>query len=135
MTKDPAKQLTARQAQALGRLMASARSKAQLSLRSLAGAANLDLAWIHRLESGNYLAPDPKLLLKAAEVLNISPARMDQVTGGWIARSLPPVKTYFRSTTDWTEDDVALIEAEVARIQAKYGTPKTPGPQNTEGQL
>lgn len=108
------------QAKRLGHAIRTARLKRGLSQEQTTQATGLDLAWLSRLEAGRYVNPDPVRLLRLAEALDIDPARLDKLTGSAVASGLPGVRTYFRSKTPASQDDIDEIERHVKRILSKY---------------
>jgi len=108
------------QAIRLGRSLAQARRSKGWSLRTTAEAANVDFAWLARLERGHYHNPAPERLTRLAEVLDIDPERIDRLTQGHVARSLPGVRTYFRSKYDLTSDEIDKIEQIVKDVKRNH---------------
>lgn len=108
------------QATRLGQAVRTARLKKGLSQEQTTQAIGLDLAWLSRLEAGRYANPDPVRLLRLAEALDIDPARLDKLTGSAVASGLPGVRTYFRSKTPASQEDIDEIERHVKRILGKY---------------
>jgi transcriptional regulator with XRE-family HTH domain len=115
--------MTESQAQALGKLLQAAREKQGLSFRELAERSGVALASLAHIESGASREPLPSRVARLAEVLNVDPAEIDRVSGDHLARSLPSVRTYFRSKGQASKAEVDEIERVVAEIHAKYGTP------------
>lgn len=113
--------MTEAQSKRLGKTINAARTKKGWSLAQTMDQSGLDMAWLHRLEAGRYANPDPVRLLRLAEVLDIDPARIDKLTGSSVASGLPGVRTYFRSTTQATPEDIDEIERHVKRILGKHG--------------
>lgn len=109
------------QAKRLGKALRAAREKKGWSLPQTMEKTGLDMAWLHRLEAGRYATPDPVRLLRLAEALDFDPFRINKLTGELVGEALPGVRTYFRSTTPATQDDIDEIERHVKRILAKYG--------------
>lgn len=112
--------MTEAQAKRLGELLARHREKQQLSLRTLADRADVDFAWLGRMEQGRYAQPAPERLVRLAEALDIDPVQIDRVSGNYMADSLPSVRTYFRSKEKATPEEIAEIEAAIRRIHKKH---------------
>lgn len=108
------------QAIALGQGIRAAREAEGLSLRGLEAATGIPLSWLTYLEAGRSLEPLPDRVAKIAEVLRIDPAEIDAITGNYLARSLPTVRTYFRSKGKASEAEPDEIERVVAEIQARH---------------
>lgn len=113
--------MTRSQAQQLGKLIARARERKQLTYRQLGAEIGADPAWIVRLEQGGYLTPGPERLFRLAEVLDIDPERIDRITRGAVSGSLPAVRTYFRSKFDLSDDAIGQIEDLVEELQSEEG--------------
>jgi len=108
------------QAARLGRLFAHARRNKNLPLRAVAEQADIDYSWLARLERGVYSHPAPERLTRLAEVLNIDPERIDRITKGHVANSLPAMRTYFRSKYDFTPSEIDVIERTVTELQRNH---------------
>ena len=109
--------MTQQQAKQLGALIAKARAGRGLSLRDLAAELDLHRSWLGYLEQGKFLDPAPDRLARVADALGIEPARIDRLTHGAVAQSLPGIGTYFRAKYDLTPEEVAKIEAYVKRLR------------------
>lgn len=109
--------MTTAQAAELGKIIASARRRHGLSLRALAEEAGVTKAWLGFLEQGRYTDPAPDRLARLAEVLAISPARIDRLTKGALSQGLPAPRAYFRAKYDLTPDQVAKVERYVERLR------------------
>lgn len=115
--------MTQRQAQHLGRLVQKARQAKGLSLRDIEDQTGISFAWISQVEHGTYQQPAPERLARLAELLGIDPERIDRLSRGQVSAALPTMRTYLRTKYDMTADDIARVEAMVARIrqQAEAG--------------
>jgi transcriptional regulator with XRE-family HTH domain len=113
--------MTEQQAKKLGELIRSAREARGLSLRALETETGLARTWLVYLEAGRSLEPLPDRLAKVAEALDIDPARIDRASGNYLARSLPTVRTYFRSKDKVTQAELDELERVIAEVHAKYG--------------
>lgn len=107
--------MTAAQAKALGGLIAKARVRKGLSHRALATQLGVAYGWLAELEAGRYLDPAPGRLARLAEALDIEPSRIDRITKGSVADSLPEVRTYFRAKYGLAAEDVKQIERYLQR--------------------
>jgi transcriptional regulator with XRE-family HTH domain len=112
--------MTTKQAKALGALIRAARERRGLSLRALEAETGLPLSWLVYLEAGRSLEPLPDRVARLAESLEIDPARIDTVSGNYLARSLPAVRTYFRSKGKATNAELDELERVIAEVQARY---------------
>jgi transcriptional regulator with XRE-family HTH domain len=112
--------MTEQQAVRLGALIRSARESKGLSLRALEAMTGLARTWLVYLEAGRSLEPLPDRLARVAEALEIDPARVDRVSGNYLARSLPTVRTYFRSKGKATQAELDELEQVIAEVQNKY---------------
>lgn len=113
--------MTEGQAKRLGLAFTKARSARDLSLKETMRQTGLDVAWLSRLEDGHYRDPDAMRVLRLAEFLGVDPARINKLTGGLVSEVLPGVRTYLRSTTPASDEDIAAIEKQIRRVLAKYG--------------
>lgn len=108
------------QALRLGQLILRARTRRGWSLATLQEHTGIPDVWLNRVERGLYLQPAPERLAKVAEVLGIDPLAIDRSSQNHLALSLPSVRTYFRSTTKATPEQLDEIEAALAEIHAKH---------------
>lgn len=112
--------MTKKQAQRVGALIAAARSRKRLTLREMTQLTGIPTTTITRIEQGDYSLPGPEKLSRLAEALEIDPARIDRASGSYLARSLPSVQTYFRSKEKASPEEIVEIEAAVEAIREKY---------------
>jgi len=117
--------MTDQQARKLGALVRAARRRKGLSLLAFMDLTGLDYSWLNRLERGLYSTPNPVHLARVAEALDIDPARIDEVSAGHLADSLPSVRTYFRSKTKATPEQLDAIEAVLREIHGEDPTADT----------
>jgi len=117
--------MTQAQAKQLGTLMAKARRRKGLSHRALALQLGVAYGWLSELEAGRFVDPAPDRLARLAEALDIEPARIDRITKGSMADSLPEVRTYFRAKYGLTPEESAQIERYVERY---IDPPEEPAP-------
>lgn len=113
--------MTEAQARQLGKLIARARERKGWSFRQVAGEIGADPAWMLKLERGDYASPAPERLGRLAEVLDIDPERIDQISRGHLSGSLPEVRTYFRSKYDLPDAAIGQIEELVAELRDEHG--------------
>jgi transcriptional regulator with XRE-family HTH domain len=111
------------QAKRLGALVRAAREGRGLAYSDVAELTGIGRTWLVYLEAGRSLEPSPDRLARLVEVLQIDPAEVDAVSGHYLARSLPSVRTYFRSKGQASTAELDEIERVVAEIHARYGTP------------
>jgi transcriptional regulator with XRE-family HTH domain len=107
--------MTESQARRLGTLIAKARIGKGLSTRELASRLGVAKGWVSGIESGRFLDTAPGRLARLCEVLDIEPARIDRITKGTVADSLPEVRTYFRAKYGLTPEQAERIERYVER--------------------
>jgi len=112
--------MTEDQAKKLGAVIRSARELKGLSLRRLETETGISLSWLVYLEAGRSLEPLPDRVARIAELLEIDPAKIDKVSGNYLARSLPTVRTYFRSKGKATKAELDELERAIQEVQAKY---------------
>ncbi len=112
--------MTEAQAKKLGQLVRASRTTRGLSLRAAAEACETTYSWLIQLEEGRYIDPAPDRLARLAEVLKIDPVRIDAITKGALANSLPDVRTYFRAKEKLTPEQLDEVEKTMARLRSKY---------------
>lgn len=116
----PEDPMTDDQAARLGDLLREARAQQQFSLYSLAAELGWPRSWLLKLEAGQYRDPSPERVARLAERLRVDPAVVDQLTDDYLARSLPTVRTYFRSKAQASEAELDELERVISEVQAKY---------------
>jgi transcriptional regulator with XRE-family HTH domain len=109
--------LTIRQAQRLGHLIATTRMKRGIAQTALAAQLGVAAGWFAGLEQGRFLDPSNERLARIAEALDIEPKRIEAITKGRVADSLPGMRTYFRAKYDLTPEQIERIERYIGRIQ------------------
>jgi len=109
--------ITTIQARQLGTLIAKARLRKGVPQTALAQQLDVATGWIAGVELGRYLDPSPDRLARLAEVLDIEPSRIDRITKGSVAGSLPGLRTYFRAKYDLTPEQIERVERYVRRLQ------------------
>lgn len=110
--------MTQAQANQLGKLITKTRSKRGLSTRELASRSDVANGWLAGIEAGRFLEPGADRLARLAEVLGIDPGRIDRITKGAVTAGLPEMRTYFRAKLDLTPEQIAQVEAYIARIRS-----------------
>jgi len=115
--------MTEAEAQRLGQLILRARTRRGWSLATLQEHTGIPDVWLNRVERGRYLHPAAERLAKVAEALSIDPIAIDRASKNHLARSLPSVRTYFRSTAQATPEQLDEIETAIADIQARHADP------------
>jgi transcriptional regulator with XRE-family HTH domain len=86
----------------------------QTALATRLGVAN---GWLAGLEQGRFLDPSAERLARIAEALDIEPARIDRITNGTVAGSLPGMRTYFRAKYDLSPEQIDRLERYIRRLQ------------------
>jgi transcriptional regulator with XRE-family HTH domain len=109
--------ITTIQAQRLGALIATARTRKGLSVKGIANQLGVSHGWFSELEHGRFVDPSPDRLARIAEALDIEPGKIDRITKGSVAQSLPGMQTYFRAKYDLTPEQIERVERYVRRIQ------------------
>ncbi len=107
------------QAAKLGTIIARARQAKGLSFAQLSEQTGYATGWLLRLERGEYLEPAADRLTKLGELLDISPERLNQVSRGRVAGSLPGMQTYFRTKYSLTPEQADQVERYVGRLRRK----------------
>jgi hypothetical protein len=72
------------------------------------------------LEAGRSLEPLPDRVARLAEWLEIDPAEIDEVSGNYLAQSLPTVRTYFRSKGKATTAELDELERVIQEVQSRF---------------
>ncbi len=109
--------MTAVQARELGRLIRRTRRSRGLTLRALDELTGASYGWLARLERGVMTSPAPSKLTAVAEVLDIPMERIDRMTRGKVASSLPAIRTYFRTKYKLDPEEIRQIEDVFDRIR------------------
>jgi len=109
--------LTNTQAKQLGQLIAKARSRKGIGQVAFAADLGVAAGWMAGLEQGRFLDPSYERLARIAEALDIPPKRIEKLTKGRVAESLPAMRTYFRAKYDLSPDQIERIERYVKRLQ------------------
>jgi transcriptional regulator with XRE-family HTH domain len=112
--------MTNDQAKVLGALIRAKRERRGVSLHRLEAETGLPLSWLVYLEAGRSLEPLPDRVARLAEWLGIDPAKIDKVSGNYLAQSLPTVRTYFRSKGKATAAELDELERVIAEVQSRY---------------
>jgi len=105
--------------QRIGPLLRQLREEAGLSVRGLAGAADVDSTWLSRVEHGIYVNPDPKKLNQLAKVLGVETMELFQAAE--YAEGLPGFAPYMRTRYDLPQDAVDQLKAHFDLLAEKYG--------------
>lgn len=74
-------------------------------------------SWLGFLEQGRYVDPAPDRLARLAEILDIEPARIDRITKGAVAGSLPELRTYFRAKYNLTPEEIERVVRYIERLR------------------
>ncbi len=109
--------ITTIQARRLGALISKARTRKGVPQTALATQLGVATGWLAGLEQGRFLDPSPDRLARIAEALDIEPGRIDRITKGSVAHSLPGMQTYFRAKYDLTPEQAAQVERYVNRLR------------------
>jgi transcriptional regulator with XRE-family HTH domain len=104
----------------LGELLHKLRVERDLSLRGLAATAGLDATWLMRVERGQYQSPDPRLLRRLAEVLDIDTADLFLAADYRGSEGLPGFAPYLRAKYDLPNEAVEQLAAHFELINEKY---------------
>jgi transcriptional regulator with XRE-family HTH domain len=103
-------QMTPTQAKQLGKLLAAARTVKGFTVRDVAERLDISRSWLSRAEQGKTLSVAPLRLARLTELLDIEPARVDQIRNQEMSHELPEVRTYFRAKYGLSSEDIAQIE-------------------------
>lgn len=110
--------MTQIQAKKLGALVVRARRRKGLSLRALAALSGIrKTTWLAELEAGKYLDPAPERLAALADLLDIPPSRIDELTHGAMTAGLPKGQAYFRAKYNLTAEQSAEVERYIEQIR------------------
>jgi transcriptional regulator with XRE-family HTH domain len=108
------------QAASIGRLIATARRNRGWSLRQLSNETGITHTWLLKLERGEYLSPASDRLIRVADALGVDPERIERISKGQVADSLPGVRTYFRAKYDLSAEEIDEIERTVKEVQRNH---------------
>ena len=95
----------------LGARVKRLREEAGLSVRGLAAAAKVDATYLSRLEHGAIGSPDPRILYRLANVLEVEVADLYTAAGYHDGRGLPGFAPYLRAKYDFPDEAIAQLEA------------------------
>lgn len=109
--------MTNAQAKQLGRLVSRARLRRGFSVRGLAERLGISFSWLSKLEAGRYAEPSAELVVRVADELNISPARIDRLMRGAMSDGLPEPRVYFRAKLDLTPAQAEQVERYIKRLR------------------
>lgn len=108
--------------QQLADTIAEARRAKGISTRTLAGEVGIDQSNIVRLERGSVATPNPAVLGRIAQVLNLDVADLYALAGYTRPSELPAFTPYLRSKFGGLPEAArAEIEQSFRRIADKYG--------------
>lgn len=108
----------------VGQYIKQIREQRCMSLRGLAAAAKVDPPWLSKVERGLYARPDPRLLSRLAQALDIEPADLFLEAGYGDASGLPGFTPYLRSKYDLPDEALQQLEAHFNLINERYGKEK-----------
>lgn len=111
--------MTESQAQKLGKLVATQRASAGLSVRELAHRLGVARGWVSGVENGRFLDPGAEKLAQLAEVLDIDPADIDRIVQGAMTYGLPQPRAYFRAKYDLTRDEADQVVRYIERLRRR----------------
>ena len=111
-------------AKKLGDYIRRLRRSADLPLRSVATAAEVDFAWLSRLERGHYQSPDPWALYRLARALHVEVADLYRAAGYPNGRVLPAFAPYLRAKFKLPEEAIVQLEAHFQLLNDKYRAEK-----------
>ena len=111
-------------ARKLGDYIRRLRRSADLPLRSVATTAEVDFAWLSRLEPGLYQSPDPWSLYRLARALHVEVADLYRAAGYADGRGLPGFAPYLRAKYDLPEEAIGQLEAHFRPLNDKYRAEK-----------
>ena len=111
-------------AKKLGDYIRRLRRSADLPLRSVATTAEVDFAWLSRLERGHYQSPDPWSLYRLARALHVEVADLYRAAGYADGRGLPGFAPYLRAKYDMPEEAIRQLEAHFQLLNEKYRAEK-----------
>ena len=100
-----------------GELVRDARERHVLSIAKLAAKANVDPRWLSRFEQGIYRNPDPRLMHRLAEALDLEP--MTLLTAADYA-DLPSFAPYLRSKYDMPPEAIDQLQAHLRLLEEHY---------------
>lgn len=104
----------------LGEYVRSRRTAAGLGVRALARAAGVNPTWVSRLEHGEYDKPDPRLLARLADVLELDLADLYLGAGYRSGEGLPGFTPYLRAKYDLPSEAVDQLTAHFELINERF---------------
>lgn len=100
----------------LGAYLRSAREQAGLSLRQVASLADVNYAYLARVESGEKKKPSADILQRLADALHIDSAELFAFFG--VKSSLSEPKMYFRRAYGMSESEAAEAASIIENLRA-----------------
>jgi len=105
---------------ALGEHIKRLRLNQGLGLREAGRRAQVDHSWWGRLEEGQYVSPDPRLIGKVARALGVDIEELWVAAGLATGRRLPSFRPYLRARYDLPPEAIAQLEAHFELLSDKY---------------
>lgn len=116
MTTTPARD-SAHSPPSLGATVRKHRERAGLSIRQLAAKAEVNYAYLSRVENGTYEKPAADVLQRLAGALGIDPAKLLRFIGVKPAPAkLPTPRVYFRRAYHLSANEAAEAERQIEEI-------------------
>lgn len=109
--------MTSEQAKKLGALISAARAKRGLSIRELADHLGVHHSWIGYLEQGRYLDPEPRRLVRLADILAIDLKQLDKIAKGTVSDGLLEPRVYFRAKYGMTAEEASEVEHYIRQMR------------------
>lgn len=104
----------------LGKYVRSRRTATGLGVRALARAAGVDPTWVSRLEHGEYDRPDPRLLARLADSLQLDLADLYLGAGYRSGAGLPGFTPYLRAKYDLPPEAIDQLAAHFELINERH---------------
>ena len=109
------------QASKVGQYIKRQRQERGLSVRDLAAVAQVDASWLSKVERGIYAKPDPRLLNRLAQALDVETADLYLEAGYGDPRGLPGFTPYLRAKYDLPDEALEQLQAHFDLINDHYG--------------
>ena len=113
--------MTQDEANRLGEYIRDLRQKAGMTLRDLAALAEIDLANLHRIETGKIKEPSPRSLQRLSRHLDCDYEDLVAVAGYTPPELLPELGAYLRAKySDYSDDEIRIAEEYLRFLQQHH---------------
>jgi len=114
--------VTQDEANRLGEYIRDLRKRAEMTLRDLADLAQIDLANLHRIETGKVREPSPRSLQRLSRHLDCDYEDLAAMAGYSLPEGLPELPVYLRTKyDDLSDEEIRNVEQFVRFLHRQHG--------------